>query len=90
VWLARRAVDEMNIEVAKLNDGDAEGSNWNAYVVLGPDVCGAGAVGTNDDCGYQDCPMGLTYPSAAMRNRAVDGREDGDGACCSMDSVRSI
>jgi hypothetical protein len=46
------SVDEMNIEVAKLNDGDVEGSNWNAYVVLGPDVCGAGAVGTNDACGY--------------------------------------
>jgi hypothetical protein len=42
------SVDEMNIEVAKLNDGDAEGSSLNAYVVLGPDVCGAGTVGTNE------------------------------------------
>ena len=40
----------MNFESVKLNDMDAERSNLNAYVDLGPDMCDAGAVGTNDDC----------------------------------------
>ena len=80
----------MNIEVAKLNDGDTKGSSLNTYVVLGPDVCGVGAVGTNNDCSYQYCPMGLTSPSTAMRNHVVDEREGSNGACCSMDSVHSI
>jgi hypothetical protein len=84
------SVDEMNIGVAKLNDGDTKGSSLNTYVVLGPDVHVASSVGTNDDCGCQDCPMGLTSPSTVMRNHVVDVREGGDGACYSMDFVHPI
>jgi hypothetical protein len=49
----------MDFEVVKLNDGDAKGSNLNGYVDLRPDICGAGAVGTNDDCDGGGRPMGL-------------------------------
>ena len=84
------SVDEMNIEVVKLNDGDAKGSSLNTYVVLGPDVYVASSVSTNDDCGYQDCPMGLLSLSTVMRNHVVDEREGSDGACYSMDFVHPI
>jgi len=47
----------MNLEVVKLSDGDVEGWNLNGYVDLEPDMCGAGAVGTNNGCGNPDCPM---------------------------------
>ena len=39
-----------------MNDRDVEGANLSGYVDLGPDMCGAGAVGMNDDCGDRDYP----------------------------------
>ena len=53
------------------NDRDAEGSNLNAYVDLGPDMCGAGAVGTNDDCADRDFPTDFPCPNEGLRSREV-------------------
>jgi hypothetical protein len=58
----------MNLEVVKLNDGDAEGWNLNGYVDLGPDMCGVGAVGMNDGCGGLDCPMDSLNLIGELRN----------------------
>ena len=65
----------MNIEVAKLNDRDAEGLNLNAYVDLGPDVCGAGAVGTNDGCGDQNYTKDSLNLIGELKNPADHARQ---------------
>jgi hypothetical protein len=64
-------VVEMNFEVAELNDRDGEGSNLNAYVDLGPDMYGAGAVGTNDDCADRDYPTDFPCLSEGLRSHEV-------------------
>ena len=44
------AVNE-NIEVAQLSGGDAMGQIANFEVVLGPSMCGVGALCMNNNCG---------------------------------------
>jgi hypothetical protein len=47
------------------------GLNLNAFVDLGPDMCGAGAVGMNDDCGDQDYPMDFPCLGEGPKNHEV-------------------